>query len=399
MSPPPEQLIRDYLSRLSAAAKGRLSAEDRQALVARTRDFIEQNASASGPATAMEVATLLSRLGDPAALVAREVARLSAGRGDAFSAPTAAGGRRHGLFRRRSRPASWHWPLLPGSPALQGRLVNGAWDGAETGSAREPGPVSAGTGSAGTGSAGTGSAGTGSAGPRAARPRAGSMNGTGREPLPAPAGQPREPPIWVPRPSPSPEAGGPATGEPFGQTQPAPDAMTPGRRPTWPSTTGQRPDGLPTPEPGLFELPATEPVSRRIARTTAPLLAFAVKLARGHPAAALAIVLLGLGGAVFPPVWLLGAIAALASKVWDYRDKWIGLAGPVLLLVVGTIAGISLSGGSHSSMGSYVHDGWVYADILSRVGAVLGTGYLVWRLRHPRPEPRIPPWTKPRKVG
>jgi hypothetical protein len=386
MSPPPEQLIRDYLNRMSVAAKGRLSAEDRQALLARTRDFIERSASASGPATAMEVATLLSRLGDPATLVAREAGMLSAGRDDATEAP-AAGGRRRGLLRRRSGPASWHWPLLPGNPAVQGQLFNGRQDQPEGRSAQAAGPGSASRGSAGPGSASTVSASSGSAGTGTA-----GANGTDRGPLPAPAGRRAEPPIWVPRQPSSPEAGVPgvrATGEP-GPANPG--------RPAWPSTVAMRPDGLPKPEPGLFELPASNSVSRRIVRTSAPLIASAVKLARGHPTEALAVVLLGLGGAIFPPVWLLGVIAALASKAWDYRDKWIGLAGPVLLLVVGTVAGISL-GASRSSAGGYFHETWVYADVLSRVGAVLGAAYLVWRLRHPRREPPIPPWTKPHKVG
>ncbi len=369
MSPPTEQLIRNYLSRLSAAAKGRLSAEDRQALIARTRDFIEHNAATSGPATAMEVATLLSRLGDPAALVAREAGMRGEGH-DEDMAPGVVGGKRHGRLRRRSRQASWHWPLLPGSPAVQSRLLNGGRDPTGAWSAREPGAMSSGPGSASTGPAGA--------------------NATDSGPLAAPAGQPAEPPIWIPRQPSSPEAGGQAAGEP--------GLARPGSRPAWPSSAALRPDGLPQPEPGLFELPASHSVSRRIAATSAPLISSAVKLARGHPTEALALVLLGLGGAIFPPVWLLGVIAALASKAWDYRDKWIGLAGPVLLLIVGTVAGISL-GASRSSMGSYAHEGWMYADVLSRVGAVLGTAYLVWRLRHPRREPPIPPWTKAHKVG
>jgi hypothetical protein len=365
MSPPTEQLIRDYLKRLSAAASARLSADDRQALVARTRDFIEHNASASGPATAMEVATLLSRLGDPATLVAREAARLGAGQGDGMETAAAVRPRRRGRLRRRSGQASWHWPLLPGSPAVQGRLLGGVPDQAGARSAQEPGPAVASPGSAGA-------------------------NGTSRRPYAAPASQQAEPPIWVPRQPPSPEAGV----QPADESGPA----GPGGRPSWPSAAAMRPDGLPTPEPGLFELTASEPVSRRFVRTSGPLVASVVRLARGHPVEALAVVLLGLGGAAYPPVWLLGVIVTLASKAWDYRDKWIGLTGPVLLLIVGTVVGISL-GASRPSMGSYLHEGWVYADVLSRVGAVLGTAYLVWRLRHPRRKPAIPPWTRPHKVG
>ena len=359
MSPPPKQLIQDYLGRLSAAARGRLSAEDRQALVAHTRDFIERNASPSGPATAMEVATLLSRLGDPAALVAREAARIAGGGDEGTELPTTRGKRR-GLLRRRSGPASWHWPQLPGSPEMQVRLLNGVRHHAEAHAAGEPGPVSASTGAAGA-------------------------NGTDPEPLPAPA----ESPIWVPRQASSPEEGV--------QPAPEPGPAGPNGRPMRPSTVATSPDGT-APEPGQDAQAATEPLSRRVVRVSAPLVASAVRLARGNPVEALAVVLLGLGGAAYPPVWLLGALFALASRAWDYRDKWIGLAGPVLLLIVGTIVGVSL-GGSHSSMGSFIHQGWVYADVLSRVAAVLGTAYLVWRLRHGRREPPMPPWTKPHKVG
>jgi hypothetical protein len=385
MSSPTEQLIRDYLYRLSAAAKDKLSDEDRKVLVARTRDFIDHNASASGAATAMEVATLLSRLGDPAALVAREALRLGAGHDEATAVSATVGAKRHGMFRRRSGRASSYWPLLPGNPAVQVRLL-GSQDQAEGRSGRKPGPVPASTGPASTVPASTGPAGTASSSTASGSTGAADANGTGREPLPAPASQPEEPPIWVPRQAFSPEAGVQATGEP----SPSGPGSTP--------TVAMGPDAGSWPDPRLSELASGEPVSRRIARTSATLIEAAVKLARDHPVEAIAAVLLGLGGAVYPPVWLAGVIVALASKAWDYRDKWIGLAGPVLLLVVGTVAGISL-GASHSSMGGYAHEGWIYADVLSRVGAILGSAYLVWRLRHGRRKPPIPPWTKPHKVG
>jgi hypothetical protein len=119
--------------------------------------------------------------------------------------------------------------------------------------------------------------------------------------------------------------------------------------------------------------------------------------ARRNPVGAAAVTLLGIGGAAYPPIWLLGAIFTLAARVWDYRDKWIGLAGPVLLLVVGTAVGVAL-GGQYTTFGPYAHESWVYADILSRVGAVAGTGYLVWRLTHARRVPTVPPWNRPHKV-
>jgi hypothetical protein len=69
----------------------------------------------------------------------------------------------------------------------------------------------------------------------------------------------------------------------------------------------------------------------------------------------------------------------------------------VLLLVIGTAAGVSL-GKHHATMSAYVHEAWVYADILSRLGAVLGAYYLAWRVGHPRQEPEVPPWNRPRRI-
>ncbi|MGH3400795.1 MAG: hypothetical protein ACRDPO_39545, partial [Streptosporangiaceae bacterium] len=79
MNPPTEQLIRDYLNRLSVAARGRLSANDRRAFLARTREFIEQNTRAVGRIQTADVIKLLSELGDPSSLVNAERERLAAG--------------------------------------------------------------------------------------------------------------------------------------------------------------------------------------------------------------------------------------------------------------------------------------------------------------------------------
>jgi hypothetical protein len=111
-----------------------------------------------------------------------------------------------------------------------------------------------------------------------------------------------------------------------------------------------------------------------------------------------ATILLGLGGAIFPPVWLLGVVVALASRVWDYRDKWVGLAIPIVLTIVGTAAGLILTG-SQSSFRNDLHVAWVSADISSRVSALLGASYLAWRsVRGKRPD-AVPPWNKPRRIS
>ncbi len=119
--------------------------------------------------------------------------------------------------------------------------------------------------------------------------------------------------------------------------------------------------------------------------------------ARRRPLEAAAVTLLGLGGVIFPPVWLLGAAVTLGSRLWDYRDKWLGLAGPVLITILGIVAGVAASG--DNGMGHSVHEGWVAADIVSRLAAAVGAAYLAWRSVHDRRPPEVPPWNKARKVG
>ncbi len=128
MSPPAEQLIRDYLNRLSVAARGQLSPDDRRALTTRTRDFIERKTGLAGPPTAVEVAKLLSGLGDPAGLVSQEVRRLAVLRGEDVSEPVGQNGFLARVLRRDpAAPASWHWPSQPGSRTdLQLRLMDSA---------------------------------------------------------------------------------------------------------------------------------------------------------------------------------------------------------------------------------------------------------------------------------
>jgi hypothetical protein len=110
------------------------------------------------------------------------------------------------------------------------------------------------------------------------------------------------------------------------------------------------------------------------------------------------VVVLGVGGASFPPIWLAGAALALVSKVWDYRDKWLGLAGPVLLTVTGIAVGLDAAGRG-GTMGHHLHVAWVFAVTVSRVSAALGAVYLAWRSVNERKAPEVPPWNKPRKIS
>ena len=112
----------------------------------------------------------------------------------------------------------------------------------------------------------------------------------------------------------------------------------------------------------------------------------------------MAVILLGLGGAIYPPVWILGVFVALACRQWDMRDKWIALAAPVLLLVFGTVA-IVVLGGARASLGAYAVEAWRGADLLSRVLALASGAYLLVRLHRGRREPKQPPWNVPHRLG
>jgi hypothetical protein len=403
MSPPTEQLIRDYLNRLSVAARGRLSAEDRRALVTRTHDFIDRNASPSGPPTSMEIATFLHRLGDPVALVDQEVARLAEERGDTAAAPSDTHEKGAGVLRRLSAHSSWHWPSAPGSPHLRSQLLNGHSQEADLGvdSEETAGPARA-----------------GESGPKPARkvwlpPQPGPADA----PVPSPNGKPDATAAADVRPDrsawPPPAALGAPRAEPAAERDPG-SARAAGAEPAGapgaPSAPGKASPSGSASGPGSASASGKasasgsaapwKPRNPVVVVLTARASALGRRLfawARRSPVEAAAVTLLGLGGAAYPPIWLLGAVFTLASHAWDYRDKWVGLAIPVLVLVVGTAFGVTF-GGTYTTFGRYVHEGWVYADVLSRVGALLGTGYLVWRLRHTRRAPTVPPWNKPHRV-
>ncbi len=426
MSPPTEQLIRDYLNRLSVAARGQLGPDDRRALVIRTRDFIERKTGLAGPPTAMEVARLLAGLGDPSGLVQQERQRLAVVRGE-LSEPAANRHRLGRVLRRgatRARTPSWHWPAQAGSRAdLQRTLLAGGATVVDVPADAEvppsPPEPATGTTTAGTTTAGTTTGGTTTAGASAPDVRAVSngiaSNGVVRDLAPAGAD---EPAARVPAQASEPSwfmlaLGGrePEAADQSDDALPAPDlpAAVPAK-PTWPSAPASTDAGTrqfvisdPTTSGGSVAEDASPALQRMTLRNSVvarqarrALTAFGAWYRRS-PLEASAVVLLGLGGAIYPPIWLLGAVVALASRMWDYRDKWAGLALPLLLTLLGTAVGIA--NGSHVSAGQGVHEGWVYAVVTSRVAAVLSAWYLGWRSLHGRRPPAVPPWNKPHKIG
>jgi hypothetical protein len=554
--PPTEQLIRDYLNRVSVAARGRLAAEDRREFLAHTREFIEQNTRALGRTDSADVLRLLAGLGDPGALVERERERLVALRAESGESESSGGLRVNKVWRHRPQRGSLTGllaakaaPIAPGDVVplpehaddapLTGELrfpttrpINARWRPGATvdpkpprsllpalprrirpAKAQRPAAASADAGAAGTGQqTGTGQQSGGlDQQPAASTP-----------PLPADNRHHRHRPEWPwmaakgsvtpgavsangvghgdadshvngvsgasslagangattsAAPSAVPQAGGAQPGggvsgppwepaEPTGEQQD--DAFLSGLVPSG-GALGGAAGGAVAGSGGSGETPPASPLARLIGtwsrlRQTARQRGTAVKsgwarsggawshgvrsgwkqaggtagqlgdpgagaagsqprvagrasrslgsvstaggrLARSlgaaawrHPLEATAVVLLGLGGLIFPPVWLLGAAVALVSKVWDFRDKWIGLAIPIFLVIAGMGADITL-GGSHATLLAYFREAWLFGGRLSRLAAVLGAAYLTWRATHERRPPAVPPWNKPHRIG
>jgi hypothetical protein len=393
MSSPTEQLIRDYLNRLSGAARGQLGADDRRALVDRTRELIERKAELDSRPTVLEVGRVLSGLGDPARLVSQERERLATLRGE----PPEPVSRGHLVRVLRGetgkvRGASWHWPVQPGS-----RTGSRFWlfDGG--------GPVAGREATAGA------AAGREAGGPAAAEAPGQLVPRPAPLPDPAPAR-----PVWPTLTAGTAEAEAiePDTAKRETVEHQAVDGQIvdggDGERGAGESDADAQalddqaldhqalgrdaPAAAPEPRPvGLagmnWQLVTLAP--RRPSRS-GQLLASAAGWSRDHKLETVAITLLGLGGAIFPLIWLLGAAVALASRLWDHRDKWVGLGLPVLVTVVGTAVGISVGG--QVSFGRSIHEGWVFAVDVSRATAVLSACYLGWRASRGPRRSAVPPW-------
>jgi hypothetical protein len=126
-------------------------------------------------------------------------------------------------------------------------------------------------------------------------------------------------------------------------------------------------------------------------------LATAAQLARGHVLETVAIALLGAGGLIFPilpPVWVLGSLLALLSRVWDFRDKAVALLGPVgvTALVAAMSAVVNRVPGNFVVV--YFHAFGGGAGYLLRFGCVVTAVFLAWRV-YKGPRVKVPPWRRP----
>jgi hypothetical protein len=457
MKPPAEQLIRDYLNRLSVAARTRLQSDDRRAFLARTRDFIERQSGAPETADPAAVMRILSGIGEPDAAVEREAARLAALRSE-----RAAAAARSGLWKSRARASADG----DGRPGNQQGNENGAEPAAATR-------------------------------PALSRPKIGNRELTGEititsRPISArfkpgaPLKQRQSRPYRVPRPrrggSRPPEGNGPAAPGPAAGQKPAketaasgaagaapPRALAPadpaasrpaaaagsagprgGAAPPGPApagaagsatsgSAGPRGGAAPTgprgaavsqasPGGAVAEAPPSPAAQPRVAvpppgRPTAPLTtarqrrlqlvqptdvtrniaAAVVDAWRQHRLEVIAVALLALAGLIFPsPIWLLGFLLwligagiALSSKLWSGADKWVAIPGLVALVLVGTATAVSL-GGTRTGAAAYGDEAVADATTLFRIGALLGAVYLAWRIRHGRRAPAVPPWVRHR---
>jgi hypothetical protein len=514
MNRPTEQLIRDYLNRLSLAAKIRLEPADRQALLDHTRARIDAECDGATNPTAAQVRRTLAGLGDPIALVERERSRVAARKawdteapsgtpaGGSVGAPRdmAAGSRATGsprqVWPQPASPVNARRPLMPPpilppatanaqvsavrpvtaatssfSPAAPGHPVPA---GAPLPAVAAGGPVPPGTPApAGDVPPGTEvSAGNGAwARPLVSPGQVAAANGLpappdpGEPPARAHAAAPDDPPDR-PRPArptspsaprglpplrgvPAPRGVPPASNSPAAGDEPAPPGgagrgaggsagsnglsqRPPAPRPA--PDAGQVPPGAAEPAktqdaraagpdrdqgaasrtdedvPGVeFSIDQTEvevqpsrlaeaggAVWRGLNRVGSALLA----IARRDRLEAISLVLLGIGGPIYPAIWLIGACIAVASKKWDLRDKWLGLAVPVLAVMLGTALEITF--GAHlSGYWPYFVEAWLTAGRLSRVAAALGALYLLWRVHRygGSRTRRLPPWSPPRKPG
>jgi hypothetical protein len=124
----------------------------------------------------------------------------------------------------------------------------------------------------------------------------------------------------------------------------------------------------------------------------------AADLARQHKLETAAVLLLGVSAFIFVfPFWLVvalvGGVVAIWSQIWNLRDKWVGLAGPPVIALVGTIVAALIIGGRGHFVGSIPEAFRLYVGYCYRGGSLLCAVYLAVQARH-GPQRRLPAWRR-----
>jgi hypothetical protein len=121
-------------------------------------------------------------------------------------------------------------------------------------------------------------------------------------------------------------------------------------------------------------------------------------LARQHKLETAAVLLLGVSAFIFVfPFWLVaalvGGVVAISSQIWNLRDKWVGLAGPPVIALVGTIVAALIIGGRGHFVGSVPEAFRLYVGYCYRGGSLLCAIYLALQARR-GPQRRLPAWRR-----
>jgi hypothetical protein len=342
-----DQLVQDYLTRVAAAAR-HLPKGARMAFVGRTKAQIERQVAAAGTDDPGKLVEVLAELGDPEELVRAERLRIDnkwlKKRGQethpepVTGAPPAGSGP-----PRASRPRVYQ-------PRVH-RGLRSRWKPATPPPPQKPAAESAEPDDTITGR----------------------VIGKGLAPT--------SPPPTSPAPT-SPAPTSPARTSPA-RTSPAPSSPPPESPAPWPDQL----DAMMPPGPVPGEDDGTAP------GTQTPLDGV-WQLARGHLLESVAVVLIGLGGALLPfPFWLAGALVALFSRLWDGRDKVAAIGGPILMVFLGSIVSALLMGGHNNVVAIYIHAMHVDTGLWIRIGCVLTAVYLGWRVSKGR-RIKVPPWKR-----
>jgi hypothetical protein len=338
-NPSGDQLIREYLTRVTHSAL-RLPKGARMAFIGRTRARIERELGPDGAEDPGRVVEVLQNLGEPDDLVAVEREKIDAewAKRRAATRERNEANATSGRYRRLDapwRPSGTESPPTGGAPPVPPPRAGAG------GPAPAVGPAAPAVGHA--------------------APADPAVPDPGAPPAPAAA---------VPGPAAAPGAAGP----------PAPDAPAP-------------PGG-----PGAGPGPVTRPMAPVPSAPAGPELTLATVagLARENLLEAAVIVLLGLGGLFFPilpPVWVLGSLLALLSRVWGARDKWAALLGPIALTALGSVLIALVRQGSGNFVVIYVQAFGAGAGYLLRLSCLVCAGYLGWRV-YRGPRVKVPPWRR-----